>query len=91
MDHKKTILYYSSERKMFYAKNNHHELPANIFFFSFSVKRKENDSDRKYRLKGGSCRKCISVNNFTDGRKFMILFRLQTLGTGRHIPIFLNF
>ena len=49
----KKILYYSSERKMFLTENNHHELPANVCFQAFSIKRKENDLDRKYRLLGG--------------------------------------
>ena len=39
----------------------------------------------------GSCRKCIFAYNFTDRTKFRILFHLQTLGAGRHIPNFFNF
>ena len=47
--------------------------------------------NRKYRLYGGCCRKWIFADNFTDITILMILFHLQKLGAGRHIPGFLNF
>ena len=52
MEHQKN-LYYSPERKTLYTKNNNLELQANVCFLAFSVKREENDFDRKYRLLGG--------------------------------------
>ena len=39
----------------------------------------------------GSCRKAIFSYNFTDIKKLMILFHLQTQAAERHIPSFLNF
>ena len=65
-------------------------------FPRFSVKRKENDLDRKYRLLGGPAENAssptISQIEQNDRTKWMVLFNLQTLGAaGRHIPSFFIF
>ena len=54
-----------------------------VCFKTFSVKRKENDLHRKYRLFGGSYRKSIFYK-LTDRTKLMIVFHLQSLGAERH-------
>ena len=65
-------------------------MPANVCFWAFSVKCKENDSDKKYRLLGGQ-KICIFTQNFTDRIKLMILFHLKPPGARHYIPIFFNF
>ena len=77
---------YTPERKM----NMHHEVSHRVCFLTFSVKRKENDLQRKYTF-WGALGKCIFSYNFTDGTKFMILFHVQRVGTERIVSRFLTF
>ena len=53
MDHQNKSFIIHLREKCFKQKNNDHELPANVCFKTFSVKRKENDLDKKYRILGG--------------------------------------
>ena len=60
-------------------------------FWTFSVKLKENDFYRKYRLLGGPAEIYLLQFNFTDRTKLMIFFHLQRLGAERHRTRFLNY
>ena len=65
-------------------------MTSNVCFQPISVKCKENDLDRKYWLLGGPAENA-SLPTISQIMKLMILFHLQTLGAGHHIPSFLNF
>ena len=86
----KKNIYYSPERKTFSTENNNHELTSNVCFQPISVKCKENYLDRKYRLLGGPAENA-SLSTISQIMKLTILFHLQILGAGHHIPSFLNF
>ena len=86
----KKSIYYSPEGKTFFTKNSDHELPANVCFYAFSVKRKENDLDRKHRLLGGPAENASSPT-ISQIEQNLFYFIYKHLEQGVTFQFFLNF